>query len=299
MIDFSAFSDELVKIAEKGRDLSTGEKAAVIGGAAVGSGAAAPTGMRIGEAIRHSRKINRAVKAGEKSVTLRYLRAPGYVAPAVGAALVSGGVMAAAVQYRKKRLQKNAAQDAGVDHARFAGGITGVSSGAGLGYTLARRGGMGQTGKLLSSAVGAALGYTGGRAVGGAVAKGKHHELARAAAKEYVEANENDPMVRGFPKTSEDKNRRMNKEKIKQFLGNTALVAGGTGIGYGASEVVRHGLKKFRGSPGSKVRQIASIALPMVGGASVIGYKRQLDKEKKRSLEDAYQRGVTKGQRDV
>lgn len=100
-------------------------------------------------------------------------------------------------------------------------------------------------------------------------------------------------------KTAAEQNRRMNREKIKQMLGNTALVMGGTGVGYGLAEGVRAGLKKFRGSPHSKVRQVASIALPLVGGASVLGYKRELDKEKKRALEEAYQRGKRSGQRDV
>lgn len=100
-------------------------------------------------------------------------------------------------------------------------------------------------------------------------------------------------------KISAEQSRKLNKEKVKQFLGNTALVAGGTGLGYGASELVRAGLKKFRGSPHSKIRQVAGIALPLVGGASVIGYKQQLDKEKKRTLEEAYQRGIKKGQRNA
>lgn len=99
-------------------------------------------------------------------------------------------------------------------------------------------------------------------------------------------------------KTAQE-NRKMNQEKLRRFLGNTALVVGGTGVGYGLAEGVRAGLKRFKGSPASKVRQVASIALPLVGGASVLGYKRELDKEKSRSLEEAYQRGVRKGQRDV
>lgn len=100
-------------------------------------------------------------------------------------------------------------------------------------------------------------------------------------------------------KIAGEKNQRFNKEKLKQFLGNTALIAGGSGVGYGTAEAVRHGLKKFRGSRGSKIRQVAALALPMVGGAAVVGYKQQLDKEKKKRLEEAYQRGVAKGQRDI
>jgi hypothetical protein len=95
-----------------------------------------------------------------------------------------------------------------------------------------------------------------------------------------------------------EENQHMNTEKVKRLLGNTALIAGGTAVGYGLSEGVRHGLKKFKGSPNSKVRQVAAIGLPLLGGAAVLGYKKQLDSEKNRLLEEAYQKGAAKGQRD-
>ena len=95
------------------------------------------------------------------------------------------------------------------------------------------------------------------------------------------------------------KNRPVNREKFKQFLGNTAMIAAGTGLGYGAAHLVGSGLKRFAGSPASKVRQGLAIGLPVAGGLAVMGYKRELDKEKNRLLEEAYQRGLKRQQQEA
>lgn len=96
-----------------------------------------------------------------------------------------------------------------------------------------------------------------------------------------------------------EENRKMNREKLKQLFKNTALVAGGTGVGIGLAEGARTLVKRYGTKAPIRFRQVAAAGVPLLGGGAVLGLKNELEKEKKRSLEDAYQRGVRAGQRDI
>lgn len=89
----------------------------------------------------------------------------------------------------------------------------------------------------------------------------------------------------------EIKPRRMNKEVFKQFLKDTALIAGGAGAGYGAGRLTADLLKKHRGAP-KGVRKALLIGGPVVGGGAALALRGMMREEQKRRQEQAYQRGL-------
>lgn len=88
--------------------------------------------------------------------------------------------------------------------------------------------------------------------------------------------------------------RPVNREQLKQFAKDTAIVAAGSGLGYGLGKLTIKGLKRYGRKLPKNVRRGLIVGLPVAGGAGGLAISKMREKEQDRRLEEAYQRGAKK-----
>lgn len=89
----------------------------------------------------------------------------------------------------------------------------------------------------------------------------------------------------------------LNREAFKEFMKNTAVIAAGSGIGYGLGRLTVDTLKKSKSLKGpiKGWRKAVLMGAPLVGGSAAMMLRGQMREEANQRLDDAYQRGLDRG----
>lgn len=91
---------------------------------------------------------------------------------------------------------------------------------------------------------------------------------------------------------NEPAKRELNRQVLGRFLGDTAAVALGGGVGYGLGRLTLDALGKVQPPKSGTFRKALLVTAPLVAGGAALALRGKMREEQDRRLEEAYQRGL-------
>jgi len=90
----------------------------------------------------------------------------------------------------------------------------------------------------------------------------------------------------------------MNRDTLRQALLTAGVIGLGSGLGYGAHRALKLLAKPYARPQASRLGKALAVGLPVVGGAATGFLYHEMQKQKKKLMEEAYREGQERRDRE-